>query len=258
MGYWEDRYAEGQAALLTKSEKEIEKQMSRYYRKAAKSVIKDFESTYDHLLATLKDGREATPADLYKLEKYWEMVGKIRKTLYNLADIESEWLIEQFQATYERVYNGLNLPVDIKFSTLSEEAVEQLITSVWCADGKSWKARVWDNKAKLIDTLNDELINTILTGKTTNDLKAKLQEQFNATYYEANRLVKTELKHIQVKAAEQRYKDSGIEYVEVWADKDERRCKVCGKLHKTKYRIGETTPIPAHPNCRCSVLPVIE
>ncbi len=34
------------------------------------SVIKDFENTYLHLLNS-KDN--PTPADLYKLKKYWEM-----------------------------------------------------------------------------------------------------------------------------------------------------------------------------------------
>ena len=258
MSYWQDRYTNGLKKLSGKSEKQIQKQMSKYYANAAKSVIDEFEKTYNHLLLAVEEGRQPTPADLYKLEKYWEMTGNLRKTLNNLSEKEIEMLTRVFRESYSDIYNGLDLPGDVKFSTLAEDTVQQLITSVWCADGKTWSSRVWDNTGKLAEALNEELINTILTGKKTTDLKKRLQEQFNVNYSEANRLVRTELAHIQTKAAEQRYKDSGIEYVEVWADEDERRCKTCGKLHQKKYRVGETLPIPAHPNCRCCIIPVIE
>lgn len=231
--------------------------MQKYYATAAKSVIDEFENTYNHLLASIEEGREATPADLYKLEKYWEMQGKLRQSLNKLGEKEIEMLTRIFESSYSDIYNGLDLPSDLKFSGISKDTAHHLINSVWCADGKSWSSRVWDNTGKLAETLNDELINTLLTGKKTTDLKTKLQESFSTSYSEANRLVRTELAHIQT-AAEQRYKDSGIEYVEVWADKDERQCEVCGKLHQKKYRIGETIPIPAHPNCRCCIVPVVE
>jgi hypothetical protein len=71
-------------------------------------------------------------------------------------------------------------------------------------------------------------------------------------------LARTELAHIQTQAARQRYEDTGIEYVEIWADKDERRCEVCGKLHQKRYPVGAQIPIPAHPRCRCTIVPVVE
>lgn len=232
--------------------------MQKYYANAAKSVIDDFINTYIHLLNSIEDGRQPTPADLYKLEKYWEMQGNLRKSLNSLGEKEIEALTKIFEANFLDIYNGLDLPTDAMFSNLSEDTVQHLINSVWCADGKSWSSRVWDNTSNLAEALNDELINTLLTGKKTTYLKDKLQEQFNVSYSEANRLVRTELAHIQTVAAEQRYKNCGIEWAQVWADKDERQCDICGKLHKTKYRIGEKMPIPAHPNCRCCIVPVVE
>lgn len=258
MGYWQDRNAKMQAALTLKNEKQIQQQIRKYYASAAKSVISDFENTYAHLLASIEKGRQPTPADLYKLQKYWEMTGNLQKSLNNLGDIEIEVLTQLFKANYLDIYNGLDLPTDAMFNSLSDEVVNQMINSVWCADGKTWSTRIWDSKGKLADILNEELINTLLTGKKTTDLKNKLQEHFNSTYYEANRLVKTELAHIQTVAAQQRYKDAGLNEFQVWADKDERRCEICGKLHKKKYKINEAAPIPAHPNCRCCIVPVIE
>ena len=71
-------------------------------------------------------------------------------------------------------------------------------------------------------------------------------------------LVRTELAHVQTQAAKQRYSDYGVNKVQVWADKDERRCETCGKLHEKVIPIEQTMPIPAHPRCRCCIIPYIE
>ena len=84
-----------------------------------------------------------------------------------------------------------------------------------------------------------------------------MQERFNVSFSRADTLVRSEMAHIQIKAAEQSYKDAGVKEEQVWAMPDERRCEICGKLHKQKFPVG-TAPIPAHPRCRCNVLAVIE
>jgi SPP1 gp7 family putative phage head morphogenesis protein len=89
-------------------------------------------------------------------------------------------------------------------------------------------------------------------------LKQVLQDRFGVSYTRADVLVRTELAHIQTEAAKQRYRDYGIEQVEIWADPDERTCSICGKLHKKKYPVGARVPIPAHPRCRCCIVPVVE
>jgi SPP1 gp7 family putative phage head morphogenesis protein len=77
------------------------------------------------------------------------------------------------------------------------------------------------------------------------------------SYYKANRVIQSEMAHIQTQAAQQRYKDMGVTEMEFWADPDERTCDVCGKLHKKRYSIHDIAPIPAHPNCRCCLVPVV-
>ena len=133
-----------------------------------------------------------------------------------------------------------------------------MIKQIWAADGKSWSERIWDNTADLAETLNEKLIECVVGGKKTSDLKKALMQRFGVSYNNADMLARTELAHIQTQAARQRYEDTGIEYVQVWADKDERRCDVCGKLHEKIYPVGATMPIPAHPRCRCTIVPVVD
>lgn len=256
--YWKDRQAATQAKLTEKSVKETEEQLVKYYQRANTKIIGQFEKTYNKLLLRIEEGKEPTPADLYKLDTYWQMQGQIQRELQNLGNYQLELFSKQFVAQYQAIYDSFALQGGDTFARIDNSVVEQLINHIWCADGKSWSDRVWSNISYLRETLNEGLLECVLTGKKTTDLKNALQARFNVSYSNADMIVRTEMAHLQTEAAKKRYEDSGVEMVEVWADKDERRCEVCGKLHQKRFPIGSQMPVPAHPRCRCCVLPVID
>lgn len=258
MSYWQDRFARNQTKLTNKTVKQVEKQMKKYYSATMQRTIADFEATYNKLLTTVAEGREPTPADLYKLDKYWQMQGQMRQELRKLGEKQVVALSKAFEENFFEIYYSIAVPGMEAFNTIDTTMVQQLINHIWVADGKSWSQRIWENTELLAATLNEELINCVVGGKKTTELKNILQERFGVSYTRADALVRTELAHIQTKAAEQRYKDYGVQQVEIWADEDERRCEVCGKLHQTKYAVGAPVPIPAHPRCRCCIVPVID
>lgn len=256
--YWQDRLAQAQLMLSRKKEKEIEKQLRKYYLSASKKVIEDFESTYNKLLATMEDGKVPTPADLYKLDKYWTMQAQIKRQLNNLGNKTINLLSKQFQLHYFDIYYSFALEGKQPFNTIDEAAVRQLINSSWVLDGKNFSQRIWNNTERLLATLNDELIHIVATGKKTTNLKQLLQERFDISYRRADTLVRTEVCHIQTEAAKQRYKDYGIQYVEVLVDEDDRTCDLCKAINGKKFLITEASPLPLHPNERCCLVPVVE
>ena len=256
--YWQDRLAASQAKLSEKNRKQIEGQMRKYSQPASLRTIEGFEATYDKLLATLEKGKEATPADLYKLDKYWQLQGQLRKELQKLGEKQIALLTKNFEIQFFEIYYSYALEGVEAFNTLNTEAVTQMIKEIWCADGVTWSQRVWNNIEKLTETLNEELIHCVATGAKTTQLKEILQERFGVSYNNADMIARTELAHIQTQAAKKRYEDYGIQEVEIWADEDERRCEVCGKLHEKKYPVGAHVPIPAHPRCRCAIVPVVD
>ena len=258
MSYWKDRMALSQTKLTNKSIRQIEKQMKKYYGTAMKKTIADFEATYNKILAATEEGRQPTPADLYKLDKYWQMQAQMRHELQKLGDRQVAALSKAFEENFFEIYYSIGIPGLEAFNTVDHEMVQQMINHIWVADGKSWSQRIWENNEMLAATLNEELINCVVAGKKTTDLKNMLQERVNVGYGRADALVRTELAHIQTQAAQKRYTDYGIQEMEIWADEDERRCEVCGKLHKKRYPIGAVPPIPAHPRCRCCIVPVVE
>lgn len=257
MNYWAKRLGNSQLKLQDKTIKEINRQFQRLYGRAAKKVIAEFENTYNRLLATIEEGKEPTPADLYKLDKYWQMQAELQRELQKLGDKEIKILSKVFETHFFEVYQNIAIPGATAFTTIDKAAVQQLINSVWVADGKMWSQRVWDNTERLASTLNDELIHIVATGKKNTDLVHILQDRFNVSYHRAQTLVRTEVAHIQTEAAKQRYKDYGIEYVEVLVDEDERTCELCKALKGKRFLTTETPPLPVHPNERCCLVPVI-
>lgn len=258
MSYWQDRMARAQRELSEKSAQAIERQLRRYYQRAAKRAIADFEATYDKLLASIEKDNVPTPADLYKLDKYWKLQGQLKLELQKLGDRQIATLSKVFETNFFDIYYSFALESQSAYSTLDADTVKQVINQIWVADGKSWSQRIWDNTSQLADTLNDALVDCVINGKPTGYLKKVLMERFNVSYSRADALAQTELAHIQTEAAKKRYEDYGIAKVEIWADEDERRCDVCGKLHQKIYPVGAALPIPAHPRCRCCIVPVVE
>jgi SPP1 gp7 family putative phage head morphogenesis protein len=258
MSYWADRIAKNQQKIEGKTIKSINKQLQKYYGRAAERVIRDFESCYNKVLKAVEDGKEPTPADLYKLDKYWEAQAQMRRELQKLGDKEIQILTKAFETNFFEIYYGIALPGEPAFNTIDSEVVQHLINAVWVADGKQWSQRVWDNTERLAQTLNDELIHIVATGKKDSELKKALQERFGVSYHRAETLVRTEVAHIQSEAAKKRYQDYGIEYVEVLVDPDDRTCELCKALQGKRFPTTGTPPLPVHPNERCCLVPVLD
>ena len=260
--YWAKRQERIQTAIADKTIEETEKQLKKYYAQAMKSIISDFERVYDKIQLAVEDGREPTPADLYKLDQYWQMQGQLRKELQKLGDKENALLSKKFEAEWNDIYKATALPSDKAFSTISKQGAKQMINSVWLADGKTFSQRVWGNIDNLTETLNEKLIECIVSGKKPTELKQMLMERFNVSYSQANTLVRTETANIQTEAAAQRYKDYGIEKYEfLGREEHDIGCK-CKELNGKVFLLSEkkagVNAPPLHPNCRCCIIPVIE
>ena len=181
--YWLNRVAKVQNAISDKTIAQVEKQLKVYYKNAMKKVIKEFESVYDKILNTVEDGKEITPADLYKLDTYWSMQGQLKREMQKLGDKEIELLSKAFEKEYYQIYLSAlpGLTPSAHFNTIAAQTAKQVVNHVWLNDGKSFSQRVWKNTERLTETLNEELIHCIAIGKPTSELKGMLQQRFNVS-----------------------------------------------------------------------------
>lgn len=233
--------------------------MRQYYLNTSKSIIKRFEDLYE---AVLRKEGEPSPAWLYNLDKYWKLLAQTKEELQKLGDNESSLLFDNFTKEYENVYKALALPSQASFSSISTQAGAAIIAQPWTQDGVHFSQRVWRNTKALAETLNDELVNCLLSGKSSSDLKKILMERFSVSYNRASTLVRTESAHFQNAAAINRYKDAGVKYVKVLVSPDERTCDECsaheGELIPIDAAIQGINIPPFHANCRDTIEPVFE
>lgn len=270
--YWRNRLLETQRKWTDKDIDIINKIINSYYRTAMINIIKEFEAVYDKVLAQAEDGKQITPADLYKLDKYYQMQAQLQDTLQKLGDRTCEVLAKKFGQEYKHIYSELGVDTEGKkikasksdksFATIDAQGAKHIANQIWAADGKSWSERVWKNLGDLQRTLNEGLIDCVITGKKTTQLKKQLMERFSVSYNRAETLVRTEMAHVETQAALDRYKSSGTEKVRIVVDPDERTCDVCAKwddkiINIFEANTGVNCP-PFHPNCRCAVAPVVE
>lgn len=256
--YWQRRIESATNSLFNKSQRQIDKQLRKYYKSIAQQAISDYEAVYNKILAQQAAGKQITPADLYKLDTYWEKQAQVRQQLQKLGEKEISLLTKNFELTYFDTYHSISLKGMNIFNKLDNSVVNQVLNSVWCADGKSWSQRIWQNMSLLQETLNEGLIQCVAAGKSSSYLKKELMNRFNVSYSNADSIARTELAHIQTQAAQQRYKDYGIKQMEVMAERDSRTCKVCEAHDGEIYNVTDTMPVPFHPRCRCCMLPVVE
>ena len=270
--YWKNRLFEAQKKWTDKDIDVINKILRHYYKIARENIVEDFEAVYDKVLAQAEEGKPITPADLYKLDKYYKMQAQLQDTLQKLGDRTCEVLANKFGQEYKHIYSELAIDKegktikastsDKKFSTIDEQGAKHIASQVWAADGKSWSERVWKNIGDLQRTLNEGLVDCVITGKKTTELKKKLMERFDVSYSRAETLVRTEMAHVETQAALDRYKSSGVEKVRIVVDPDEKTCKECSKwddkiINITDIHTGTNCP-PFHPNCRCAIAPVVK
>ena len=270
--YWKNRLFEAQKKWTDKDIDVINKMLRHYYKIARENIVEDFEAVYDKVLAQAEEGKPITPADLYKLDKYYKMQAQLQDTLQKLGDRTCEVLAKKFGQEYKHIYSELAVDEegkaikastsDKKFSTIDEQGAKHIASQVWAADGKSWSERVGKNIGDLQRTLNEGLVDCVITGKKTTELKKKLMERFDVSYSRAETLVRTEMAHVETQAALDRYKSSGVEKVRIVVDPDEKTCKECSKwddkiINITDIHTGKNIP-PFHPNCRCAIAPVVK
>lgn len=126
----------------------------------------------------------------------------------------------------------------------------------------SWSERIWNNQ-KLLQTELDKLLNNgLVQGKGSTALARDLRKAIDATKYNAERLMRTELCRVRSDAQLESFKKNEFEeYMYLTLSSapftKSKVCEVCKALDGKTFpikdaEVGINLP-PMHPNCRCSI-----
>ena len=263
--YWSDRLRTQMDILYDKTSQEVQEQLANYYKAQLQESLKDISDLYDKLLKD-SEGETVKPNDLYKYNRYFEVRNRLNQHLTLLGGKEIELDKKEFIDMYKKVQNIIKdtVPFDKgSIFVLEQEAgAKKVLESIWCADGKHWSNRVWDNKSRLQQLVEKGLLDSVSRGTSKDELVKTVMKIFGNGFYESDRLVRTELTHIQNQAAMDRYKQAGVKKFKFLAEIDGRTSNICkemdGKIFSfEEAKTGENVP-PLHPFCRSTIIPVIE
>lgn len=295
--YWLKR-SEELDKVATKVEKEVMKELSALYRDAFRSIekdVNDFVMKYavDHKLDYATVTQMLTPIDLaeynQKIEELYAMYrdtgseyikieidrlnarAKITRlqALQDAINVELCKVTHEYQMTLEDTLIGLFTEqykevselLGIMAPVINREAIKTIIEYPYA--GKMFSDRIWDNKDALVKHIKQNLTAGIIRGDSIQKMSRQLKKDLNVLYYQAERLVRTETNYAMNQGHLKGYADSGVvEKYEFLAAIDSRTSKLCKNQNGKVYKLSDATVgvnyPPLHPNCRSTVIPVLE
>jgi len=128
-----------------------------------------------------------------------------------------------------------------------------------------------DVQRELADGIKRTILSGIITGKGTDDIVHDLgrviedkesfrhagSKVFTKAQYRIEMIARTEVLRAHNQGRIKFHRQVGVTKLEWMTMADERTCPVCGALEGKQLDTDHFPSQPAHPNCRCSSLPVI-
>ncbi len=192
-----------------------------------------------------------------KIKVLANISNQLNKIKKDLGDKEVNAVTYILKNEYKNVYFKNAYVIDsgikanLKFNIPKQEYIDAAVNAE--LDGELFRDRIWKNKADLVTTLKQSLIE-IMRGNTTIDKAGKLIENtFNASAYKSYRLMITELTRVQSQAQTDIATNIGLKK-QMWsATLDTKTCEECAALDGKIFDIDdESRPeMPLHPNDRC-------
>jgi SPP1 gp7 family putative phage head morphogenesis protein len=232
-----------QAAVKQGYERDIERGLN--------GVFRDFGQKFTAWLRdhkTVKRQVEGIGQDILSAGIWGDLAQALKQLL--LPSFESMMQDAAQDALAQLPYNiGIDFDeINAEAAEWAQEYVGELITGINGTTKKNVQAAV---------------ANWIESGGTLPELTAKMSEIFNAPW-RAKMIAVTEVTKAFAYANEKAWMASRVITRKEWQTAmDERVCPICGPLHGTMRKLGSSFPggienPPAHPNCRCWIVPVVE
>lgn len=241
--YWKERVAIYQ--LYTDSYIDaLEREYQKIYSDMFNRIWIDYDKLQFSNWMKSRKGEPLTRTELYRTKRWQMLYDQMRLCHKSYYDDMTKATQKALMLNYKEVSNAIKGPAEMFFQ-MDERKLKKVVNEVWCADGQSWSKRIWKNSYSLKTILKDQLAEGIMKGEHSSQVAKRIQEATGSSLSNAKRLASTELAHIETIAAQDRYKEYGIEEWKISATHDEKTCPICSSHDGEKYSIDEA-PVPLH------------
>lgn len=268
---------------LTYAAKDIfEKYMTKHKLSEAEArrlldTLQD-KTSLDELLQTLKnkDYSEKTkqelvqeleaPAYRARIERLQDVMQQVDRLMENVYHQEQQFDTSFLRnlgekAYYQSIYNiQKRTGLGFSFSHISQKQVDQVLRMNWF--GKHYSKRIWKNTENLAQTLKEEMLVSLLTGRTDRETAQIIEYKFGAGAIQARRLVRTESCFVAGELTARAYEECSVEKYRYLATLDLRTSEICrsldGKVFLLSERQAGKNYPPMHPWCRSTTISIID
>lgn len=175
-------------------------------------------------------------------------------------DALRDHLQERYTDTFYRTVYAVSQQMDVAstFARIDPQTVEKILAVPWL--GSEFSSRIWADKDKLTRELMQTLSRGFVRGDSLDRMTKEFAQRMGVSESRAATLIHTESAHMAAEAAEQGYRETGVQSYRFEAALDLKTCAVCSALDQREFPLAEhETGInypPLHPRCRCTTVPV--
>ena len=262
-------------------DKEINKIFDKFQRDYglsqvdARQVLKNMKDKKD--LNELRKVLEARPNDpniqrlladldspaysfrMKRLERLSDDLDRMRESIYHSEKTGSDAFYRDlmkdsyYKATFDlQQQTGLAY----SFSDLPETEIKRLQGLKWTGD--AYSDRIWSNTGALASSVKDELLISLMTGRSVRDASQAIAERFNVGQNDSRRLVRTESAFFHNQMELLSYEEADIEKYIFVAVLDKRTSRICQEHDNQVYDRDKAVPgvncPPMHPWCRSTTV----
>ena len=276
-----DKFDKVYQKAKTYLDKEINKIFDKFQRDYglsqvdAKQVLKNMKDKKD--LNELRKVLEARPNDpniqrlladldspaysfrMKRLERLNNDLDHIRESIYHSEKTGSDaFYSDLMKDSYYKATFDLQQQTGLaySFSDLPETEIKRLQGLKWTGD--AYSDRIWSNTGALASSVKDELLISLMTGRSVRDASQAIAERFDVGQNNARRLVRTESAFFHNQMELLSYEEADIEKYIFVAVLDKRTSRICQKhdnqvYDRDKAVAGVNCP-PMHPWCRSTTV----
>ena len=272
---------------------EIYKQSKAYLDKQINKVFDKFQRDYGlserdarHVLKHMKDKKdlselrkvlEARPNDpniqrlladldspayayrMKRLERLNDDLDRMRESIYHSEKVGSDaFYSDLMKDSYYKATFDLQQQTGLaySFSNLPETEIKRLKGLKWTGD--AYSGRIWSNTEALASSVKDELLVSLMTGRSLRDTSQAIAERFEVGQNKARRLVRTESAFFHNQMELLSYEDADITKYKFVAVLDRRTSHICqehdNKVYDTDKAVPGVNYPPLHPWCRSTTI----
>lgn len=220
-----------------------------------RKVLRNKELTAEHKEALELLEAPAYRARINRFQKLQENIDSVMKNVYGQEkDFSTSHYIDLgYDAYYKSMFDiQKHVGLGFNFTQLNARDFDTLLNSNW--SGSNYSQRIWENTEELAQRVKEELLVSLLTGRTERETAAIIQNEFDVGAYKARRLIRTESAFVAEEMEAKSYEECGAEKYRFLAVLDLKTSEICRAkdnqvFELSKRKTGVNYP-PLHPWCR--------